>query len=153
MSAVVARSPEDVQRLVLLRLREACHAFNGEFRPVLTMQMGGSAHFESPRGYATTTVYGDGRFHLKVAERFLDAELAVQDAIIRHEIGHIVDFSAESEPLNAWARGRGVELASTRELRADGLAEAIWGQRISYNEADVQTLGEGAHPRPERLGL
>jgi hypothetical protein len=153
MTAVVARTPEEVQQLVVLRLREACEAFMGEFRPALTMQMGGSSHFDSPRGYATTTVYGGGRFHLKVAERFLQADLAVQDAIIRHEIGHIVDFSAESEPLNAWAQGRGVTLASTRELRADGLAEAIWGERIHYNDADVQTLSGGVSPRPERLGL
>jgi hypothetical protein len=117
------------------------------------MQMGGSSHFDSPRGYATTTVYGDGRFHLKVAERFLEAELAVQDAIMRHEIGHIVDFSADSVQLEAWARSRGVDLASSRELRADGLAEAIWGDRVYYNEADVQTLSGGVYPRPERLGL
>lgn len=117
------------------------------------MQMGGSAHFESLRGYATTTVYGGGRFHLKVAERFLYASFDVQDAIIRHEIGHIVDFSAEAEQLNTWSRGRGVELASTRELRADGIAEAIWGDRVYYNEDDVQTLTGGVHPRPEKLGL
>lgn len=153
MSVVVARTPEAVQTLVLERLREASAVFGGEFRPQLTMQMGGSAHFDSPRGYATTTVYGGGRFHLKVAERFLEADFDVQDAIIRHEIGHIVDFSAESEQLNTWSRGRGVELASTRELRADGIAEAIWGGRIFYNESDVQTLAAGTSPRPERLGL
>lgn len=153
MSVLVARSPEGVQSLVLHRLREASKVFNGEFRPQLTMQMGGSAHFDSPRGYATTTVFGDGRFHLKVAERFLDADLDVQDAIIRHEIGHIVDFSADKDQLNAWAQGRGAQLPNTPERRADCLAEILWGQRIRYNEADVQTLGEGVVPRPERLGL
>ena len=153
MAVLAARTPEAVQSLVLARLREACDSFGGQFRPQLTMQMGGSAHFESPRGYATTTVYGDGRFHLKVADRFLEAELSVQDAIVRHEIGHIVDFSTESAPLNAWAEGRGIELASTREQRADGIAEAIWGGRIYYNESDVQTLFGGTSPRPERLGL
>jgi hypothetical protein len=117
------------------------------------MQMGGSAHFDSPRGYATTTVYGGGRFHLKVADRFLEAELSVQDAIVRHEIGHIVDFSSDAEQLDVWARARGVELAPSRELRADGIAEAIWGGRIYYNESDVQTLFSGTSPRPERLGL
>ena len=153
MSVLVARTPEGVQLLVIARLREACDAFGGQFMPQLTMQMGGSAHFDSPRGYATTTVYGDGRFHLKIAERFLAAELNVQDAIVRHELGHVVDFSAESDPLNNWAIGRGVELASTRELRADGIAEAIWGGRIFYNDADVQTLYGGTAPRPARLGL
>ena len=153
MAVLVARTPEAVQSLVLARLREACDSFGGQFRPQLTMQMGGSAHFDSPRGYATTTVYGGGRFHLKVADRFLEAELSVQDAIVRHEIGHIVDFSTESAPLNAWAEGRGIELASTREQRADGIAEAIWGGRIYYNESDVQTLVSGTSPRPERLGL
>lgn len=153
MSVLVARTPEGVQLLVLERLREAGAVFGGAFRPNLTMQMGGSAHFDSPRGYATTTVYGDGRFHLKIAERFLAAELNVQDAIVRHELGHVVDFSAESDPLNDWAKGRGVELAPTKELRADGIAEAIWGGRIFYNDADVQTLGSGVFPRPQRLGL
>jgi hypothetical protein len=153
MAVFVARSPEDVQSLVLARLREAFDAFGGQFRPQLTMQMGGSAHFDSPRGYATTTVYGSGRFHLKVAERFLSAELDVQDAIVRHELGHIVDFSSDAQQLDVWARARGVELAPSRELRADGIAEAIWGGRIYYNESDVQTLLGGKSPRPERLGL
>jgi hypothetical protein len=153
MSVLVARTPEGVQLLVVARLREACDAFGVQFMPQLSMQMGGSAHFDSPRGYATTTVYGEGRFHLKIAERFLEAELDVQDALVRHELGHIVDFSSDAEQLDVWARARGVELASTRELRADGIAEAIWGGRIFYNDADVQTLYGGTAPRPARLGL
>jgi hypothetical protein len=142
-----------VQSLVIERVQEACAVFGGELRLQLTMQMGGSPHFDSPRGYATTTVYGDGRFHLKFAERFLEAELVVQDAIVRHEIGHIVDFSVEQAQLNAWAASRGAELAPTRELRADGIAAAIWGDKIHYNESDVQTLSFGVSPRPGRLGL
>lgn len=115
----------------------------------MSMELGGSDHFESARGYATTLVLGGDRFHLRIAERFLSANLDRQDAIIRHEIGHIVDFSLPPHVLAGWWPN----LVSTPERRADQIAACIWGDVIRYDDEDIQTLLAGAFPRPKRLGL
>lgn len=149
MTVVVSRTPEDLQRMFSLRLWEASQRCAPFLNPQMSMEMGGSDHFNSPRGYATTLVMGGDRFHLRVAEKFLTADLDRQDAILRHEIGHIVDFSIPSATLLEWCPG----IASTPERRADEIAAWLWGDRINYDAEDIQTLRDGVHPRPERLGL
>jgi hypothetical protein len=117
--------------------------------PEMSMEMGGSAHFEKERGYATTMVLGGDRFHLRIAERFLTAPLSRQDAVVRHEIGHIIDFSVPGW----WLEQSIPALPTTPERRADRIAAWIWGAVIGYDTEDVQTLFGGVAPRPEHLGL
>ena len=118
------------------------------FPPLKTLQtgwvFGESLHFTSPRGYAVS-VFDGPVCYLKFALKILDAPLHRVDAIVRHEIGHLVDFSGliELPP----------SLPTTPERRADSIAELIWGQTIKYDAEFVQTLEEGTNPRPEHLGL
>ena len=149
MTVVVARTPEGVQQFFSARLWEAQQKCSPHLRPTVSMEMGGSNHFAKERGYATTLVLGGDRFHLRVAERFLSASFDRQDAILRHEIGHIVDFTVPPHIMKEWWP----RLAKTPERRADQIASCIWGCPIFYDEEDVQTLRFGTFPRPERLGL
>jgi hypothetical protein len=149
MTVVVAQTPDAVQRMLAVRVHEARQRLEPFFSPVLSLEMGGSSHFASPRGYATTLVMGGDRFHIRVADKFLQASLERQDAILRHEIGHLVDFSVPSHFLSSTI----AHLPETPERRADAIATWLWGDLIRYDEDDVQTLASGTSPRPERLGL
>jgi hypothetical protein len=149
MNVVVARSPEGVQQLFSVRLWQAQQRCAPYLTPQMSMEMGGSKHFETARGYATTLVLGGDRFHLRIAEKFLRADLNRQDAILRHEIGHIVDFSVPPHVLAGWCP----ELSATPERKADEIATWLWGDPIFYDTEDVQSLRPGITPRPERLGL
>lgn len=130
--------------LLSTRWEEACSIFPElqHFSP--TWEIGESEHFKQTRGFATTTTDGTF-FHLKLAEKILVCPLQRQDAIVRHEIGHIVDFSRVEVPPG---------LPFTAERRADAIAEMIWGDTIRYDAEGVQTLNPtGVAPRPEYLGL
>lgn len=70
-------------------------------------------------------------------------------ALIRHELGHAVD--ALYSPSTIRQR---IGIAHTSPERyADDIAYGIWGDTILYDGKDVQSLSEGVHPRPRRLGL
>lgn len=56
--------------------------------------------------------------------------------LFRHELGHIAD-----EHINSHGR----------EQRADDIAEFVSGQRIRYDQHDIQTVGRGKYPRPTYL--
>jgi len=58
-------------------------------------------------------------------------------ALLRHELAHAILLYAGH--------------ADHSEREADSLAEHLWGDPISYDERDVQTLGPGHRPRPSRL--
>ena len=115
---------------------------------------GSSAHFTQARGCAVTrgTI---GAWDVVLAEsRFAQLPLAKVQAVLRHEIGHIVDFSVPTEALNALAHQHGFTLPSTPERRADAVAHLFWGDCIYYDSADlIQTLDAGITPRPVELGL
>ena len=119
----------------------------------VSIGIGTSPHFSTARGFATTTVYNQQTFYIKVADRLLQQPRHRQDAIVRHEIGHIVDFAVTPLALDAWAVERNFHLPQTRERRADTIAQILWGQPIYYDEELVQTLENGTTPRPEALGL
>lgn len=105
-----------------------------------------------PRRYASTIIEGQDCC-IQFPEKMLQANHDRADAVIRHEIGHIVDLVLLQTEVDAWALAKGVWLPVTLERRADTLAELIWGQTINYDSEDVQTLGLGVSPRPEELGL
>lgn len=118
-------------------------------------------HFKTPRGYGVTFLRGHSRdrgtcfCHMQFAPKILDADGHRCDGVIRHELGHVVDFAVRSSPLNVWARKLGIDLPATPELRADAIAFAIWGTPIFYDTTlFVQTtFPYGTLPkRPAHLG-
>jgi len=153
MNITVLRSPEEVQRLLSERWLDVQHAAGPLVSDVqLSLELGESEHFHSPRGYATTKVLSPSRFHITFSEKALRCSEDRLDAIIRHELGHVIDFAAERKVAERWARSRGVDLPQTPERRADTIAFAVWRRMIRYDAEDVQSLSEGAWVRPERLG-
>lgn len=115
----------------------------------VTWAVGESEHFSSPRGFATTSYYGGSRCHLKFAEKALALPKPKLDAILRHELGHVVDLITPPDQLDALLLG----LPATRERRADAIALHIWKSPIYYGTDLVQTTQGGLTPRPETLGL
>jgi hypothetical protein len=145
----------EFQKLLDLRWAEACSALGCSPKDIeLTWNIGEHPHFQKPRGYGVTFSCGARKCHLRFADKILDASLDRIDGVVRHEIGHVVDFCSNKATLDQWARSRNVVLASTPERRADDIAHAIWGSPIRYDcNLLVQTTGHGVHPRPEVLGL
>jgi hypothetical protein len=121
--------------------------------PTIAWGHGESPHFSSARGYATTIVKSRSDFYLNFSDKVTAASPERLDALVRHELGHVVDFASDAKVLDAWAAARGVRLARTPERRADTICEAVWGAPIFYDKEDVQTLRPGVSPRPARLGL
>ena len=111
-------------------------------------------HFNSPRGFAVTFIHSPRDFELVYAEKFLYQSKSRKDAIIRHEIGHVLDSAIHPVALDRWAaQRRGLILPQTSERRADAIAYALWGKTILYDKQDVQSLSSGVATRPARLGL
>lgn len=140
----------------LLRRRwiEACAAVEVDPSIIaITWDIGDYPHFHQPRGYAVAMANGNGTYHLRFADKILKAPVHRADGLIRHEIGHILDFLFVPESLDQWAVGRRVRLPHTAERRADAIAEAVWRQPILYDRDTVQSTHEGKSPRPEHLGL
>jgi len=71
-------------------------------------------------------------------------------AMMAHEIGHAIDFRYGRRVLE---RQFGNALASDGELRADQIAETVFGFPINYDAkcAYVQTAAPGVYPRPRGL--
>lgn len=154
MNALVVRKPEEVQHLLSTRWAEMCREAGSLLSDVqLSLELGDSEHFRSPRGYATTKVLSQTRFHITFSDKVLRCSTDRLDALIRHELGHVLDFSTDRTTLDKWGRSRGVDLPPTPERRADALALAVWKQLIRYDDEDVQSLTSGAWARPERLGV
>jgi len=155
MDVLITRSPEEVQHLLSVRWLDVRRELGHLLPPdvVLSLEIGDSEHFRTPRGYATTTVLCPGRYHITFSEKVLGCSEDRLDAIIRHELGHVLDFSVPGRGADRWAQARGVTLPATVERRADSLALAVWRQFIRYDAEDVQSLSSGTFLRPERLGL
>lgn len=142
------------EKLLVRRWLEACAAVQLDPMSVnITWDIGPYPHFDQPRGFAVAVNRADGSYHIRFAKKTLHCQMHRADGLIRHEIGHIIDFLYAPEDLNHWARQRHVHLPPTDERRADAIAYAIWGQPIKYDEDTVQSTRVGVHPRPEFLGL
>lgn len=110
-------------------------------------------HFKKKRGYGVTFHDGQPACHMAYPPKIFHADYERADAIVRHEIGHVIDLCVPQNALDHWARMRGVVLPHTQERRADEIARAIWGTPLSYDKDLVQTTGKGKYPRPKHLGL
>ena len=84
------------------------------------------------RNYAMTS--GDIVF---LSPKIFKADENRVQALLRHELGHAVLMQAG--------------LHDHTETQVDALAEALFGDRIYYDEEDIQTLALGKYPRPNHL--
>lgn len=110
-------------------------------------------HFKKKRGYAVCYFKGGNHCHLQFAPKMLRAPLHRADAIVRHELGHVLDFIIPEGELDSWAFTQGIKLPHTPERRADALALAIWQEPIRYDQELVQSTLRGQTVRPAHLGL
>ena len=144
----------DVFNLLELRWAKLQSCLPRLYDATITYDVGDSPLFDSPRRYASTTGDGGNSCHIRFPPRIVDLPISQVDAVIRHELGHVADFIVPYMELEEWAQAQGMSLPSTPERKADALAELIWGEKIYYNEALVQTFdSSGTAPRPEQLGL
>jgi hypothetical protein len=104
-------------------------------------------YFPNKRDYAFCLDEHGTKF-IAGGRKLLRANPDRQEAILRHEFGHALDYHL-GKKLDAMYRG----LPQTAERRADAIAEAVWGDRILYDKDTVQSLRHGVFPRPRRLGL
>ena len=120
----------------------------------LSMEVSDSSpHFKKKRGFAVCYWKGDNICHLAFAPKIERSPKHRADAIVRHELGHVVDFIYTEKSLDGWAAERGIRLPHTPERRADAIALAVWGEPIRYDKDLVQSTHYGVNIRPEHLGL
>ena len=124
---------------------------NEQFPQVeVDLEVGEGSEFPNDRDYAYCEHNIDNTIKIVVAPGFEDLPEVNQEAILRHELAHALEFA-----LGAKRAGYefGPMLCRTSERRADQIAEVFWQEPILYDEKDLQTLDQGTYPRPERLGL
>jgi hypothetical protein len=110
-------------------------------------------HFRTKRGFGVTFCYEDPkRCEIMVAKKIDDLPHRNREAILLHELGHVIDHLVPKKKLDAIAEEEGVLLARLPEQRADDIVELVWGRLVRYDDADIQTLSEnGRYPRPAHL--
>lgn len=116
-------------------------------RPIRAKLLTGPAdRFPERRNYAMCYYPIDGVSVILVAPRFWETSRQQREALLRHELGHAVDFQIGSEATDRklGRRCRG------REDRADWVAQAVWGKPLRYDRREVQTLRRGT-TRPNHL--
>lgn len=92
----------------------------------------------SPRACAYCQELGDNRrYMIGVAPKMLSASYARIQAVLAHELGHVVLLAEGNE--------------HHTERDADRVAEQMFGLRICYDDEDIQTTGPGVRPRPSYL--
>jgi hypothetical protein len=90
-----------------------------------------------------------GHCVIAVASKLEEADGDRVQAIIRHELGHALDFLYGRKALERKFRG---SLPVGPERRADLIAQLVFGDIIRYDREDVQTLdANGVFPRPHYL--
>lgn len=103
---------------------------------------------------------------MRYAQKLVDAPVSRQLAIIYHEIGHAIDAlctEREVQRLLAtylrWCQKNNKQPHFSHappkeqaELRADAIAEFVWGIPLRYDQQEVQSLTSGQIGRPAHLG-
>jgi hypothetical protein len=104
----------------------------------IIVRIGGDFEFSKKRDQAFTILpRSKGTHIIVVAPKLVDSDDSRIQAVMRHEIAHALFHHDEN--------------FNHSEQDADDLAESIWGDRIYYDDDDVQTLDFGKYPRPEYL--
>ncbi len=114
------------------------------------LEVGDPSEFPEDRDYAYCEHCIDNTIKIVVAPGFENLPDLNQEAILRHELAHALEFALGVKRAN---HDFGPMLSRTPERRADQIAEVFWQEPILYDEKDLQTLDQGHYPRPERLGL
>lgn len=114
------------------------------------LEIGPRPEFPCARDYAYCEHLHDKTIRVVVAPDFSKLSDVQQEAILRHELAHAIEFALGIKRTNYEF---GPLLARTPERRADQIAELVWEEPILYDKSDLQTLDQGVYPRPERLGL
>ena len=115
-----------------------------------SLEIGKPPEFPCARDFAYCEHLQDNTIRIVVAPDFEKLPPITQEAILRHELAHAIEFALGLKRTNYEF---GPLLARTPERRADQIAELVWEEPILYDTSDLQTLGQGVYPRPERLGL
>ena len=143
-------------RIAERRQREAEAALGRKLS--LTWDIGPYEHFNTPRGFGVTfTKHSNpkwGVFHIRLAQKLVTSPQHRQDGIIQHELGHVIDLTIPHRQLDRWAARRGVSLPAQAhgEIRADAIAQSVWGKPLLYDRDTVQSTKRGTWPRPKHLG-
>ena len=115
----------------------------------VTLEVGKHSEFPEERNYAYCEISGD-EIRIVIAPDFTDLCPIKQEAILRHELAHAIEFRLGLPRTNYEF---GPMLSRTPERRADDVAQLLWGDPILYDENLIQTLDQGIYPRPAKLGL
>ncbi len=92
----------------------------------------------------------DGRLiDIFVAPKVLKMNAGRQEGLLRHELGHAVEFHLGVDRIHQWMPN----LPAGVERRADAVAERLYGAPIHYDRDLIQTINRGTRPRPAHLGL
>lgn len=128
-----------LEKIVRLVNKDLNH-LNAQIEPkklVLNLREGLDDEFPNHRDYAYTYINEDGEYTIVFSRKMYRADLARVRAIMRHEMGHAMFFMMGN--------------ADHSECETDQIAEQIWGDKIYYDDEDIQTLNIGKHPRPNYL--
>lgn len=143
--------------LVNRRFAEAarCLRLGDDLLCRLSWEYGWHPHFAKKRGFGVTYELPEGACHMVFARKIARAAQPRADGVLRHEIGHAVDYLVDKGQLDEWASQRGFALPHTTERRADAIAECLWLSPIYYDgKLCVQTTAPDLHrTRPLHLGL
>ena len=104
---------------------------------VVNVREGLEKEFPNSRDYAYTYIDDDGNYIIVFSQKMYQSDLARIRAIMRHEVAHAFHFLTGHH--------------EHTEQETDDLAEQIWGDRIYYDDDDIQTLNHGQYPRPTYL--
>ena len=106
-------------------------------RLICIIAVGEAEDFPARRDFAMCGLVEPGTAEIIVAPKIEREPDDVIHALLRHELAHAILLYAGH--------------ADHSEKQADALAEQLWGDPISYDERDVQTIGPGRRTRPARL--
>ena len=103
--------------------------------PIIFLREGLDTEFPKDRDYAYSS-YDNEQYVIVFSKKMYHANLSRIRAIMRHELAHIVFMTNDQDH---------------SEQETDDLAEELWGDRLYYDDEDVQTLRQEHYPRPSHL--
>ena len=120
-------------------MQKDINVLNSQISPknlVVKVRKGSQREFPKARDYAYTMMV-DNDIIVVFAPKMLRASEDRIRAIMRHEMSHALHMLHDNHDHS--------------EQETDDLAEEIWGDRIYYDDEDLQTLQYGKYPRPSYL--
>ena len=116
------------------------------------LRIGDIQEFPETRNVAYTMCQPGGPALIVFAPKLDDLTLGNIDAVLRHEIAHVLDLCYPS--LKSTLREHYSDVPPTTELFADWLAGLIWDEHIYYDDDLIQTTDvTSTSKRPRHLGL